>query len=112
LQFTTPEDNQGIAFIITAVDGDVKDIRIEIDNYREIYFPITLKEGESIKYSKENTAMVCDKNWQKIQELSLDQIDISNGDHAITIDCDFVNGNEPMLKLEVRIPGEKILIKS
>lgn len=112
LQFATPEDNQSIAFILTAVNGDAKNIRIEVDNYKEVIFPITLKEGESIKFLDENTTIIYNKNWQQIKVINLDSTPISPGEHTIAIDCEFIDGKEPVLKLEIRVPGEKVLIKS
>jgi len=112
LEFKNTLDNQNIEFILIAHDGEVKDIRIEVDNYKEIYIPITLRNGESIKYNGGKTAIVYNENWQIIDELKIEPVILSSGDHSLTLDCSFVNGENVKLKLEVRVPGKKEMIKT
>lgn len=107
LVFSNPSEGQKMGFILSAVDGGVKDIKLEIDNYKEIVIPIMLKEGETIKFSYGNTVILFDKNWQKIKELNLDKVFLTSGEHTLTLDCTFVGGKETKLKVEIRIPEEK-----
>jgi hypothetical protein len=103
-------------FILNAVDSDISEIKMEIDSYKEIDLPVSLKSGEIIKYTGGTTAYVYDKNWQKINEFEIDpsSLKVSKGEHSLTFDCKFKNtGKEPMVKLEIRTfgPAEKITLK-
>ncbi|MBC8185299.1 hypothetical protein H8E88_29750 [candidate division KSB1 bacterium] len=102
-----PAAKQKMNFILTAVDGNIKEIEIEIDNFKKVTLPITLKEGGTIKYTEGEKAVIFDKYWHKLKEVNIDTsaLTISNGDHTITFDCSFVHGKEPKAKLEVRFIG-------
>jgi len=106
LAFSNPSDGQNLRFILSAVDGSVNNIKLEIDNFKEIIIPIMLKEGETIKFFFGNTTILYDKNWQKIDELNLDPVVLASGDHSVRLECNFIRGKETKLKLEVRIPEE------
>ena len=112
--FTHFGDNNSLHFILSAVDGDVSDIIMEIDNYKEIKIPVVLKMGEHIKYIGGKKASVYDKNWKLINEFDFDSslANITDGEHSVTVDCKFdKQGNKPMLKLELRTFGVKELVK-
>ncbi len=104
IEFSNSSDGNIFGFVLSAVDGDVKDIRLEVDNYKEIFFPITLKDGETIKYDGGEFAILYDENWQKLQELRVDPFSLTEGDHTLILDCLFPEGDKTKLKLEVRIP--------
>ncbi len=99
---------QSINFILNAVDCDISGIKMEIDNYKEIDLPVSLKSGEIIKYTGGTKAYVYDKNWQLINEFDMDPsaFKVTNGEHSMTFDCKFNNaGKEPVLKMEIRTFG-------
>ncbi len=102
-----PATKQKMNFILTAVGGDIKDIEMEINNYKKISLPITLKEGETINYTKGEKAVIFDKHWHKVNEVKIDTsaLIIGNGDVIVTFDCNFLNGKEPKAKLEIRFVG-------
>lgn len=104
LEFSSSSDSNIFGFILSAVDGDVKDIRLEVDNYKEILFPVNLKDGETIKYDGGEWAILYDKNWQKLQEIKVDPYSLTECDHTLILDCLFPEGDKTKLKLEVRIP--------
>lgn len=110
--FNNPLEIQNLNFILSAIDGDVKDIKIEIDNYKELIIPITLKEGETIKFSDENTIILYNKNWQKIKELNLDPVVLKSGEHTVSLDCNFMGGKETRLMLEIRILDKAGIVMS
>jgi len=112
MQFSTEVENQTLSFIMKAVDGDIDNISLEFDNYRQLEFSITLHEGDVIKYSGGNTASIYDNNWHKIKELNLEPLSLSTGEHIVAINCNFIRNENAKLKIEVRIPSskEKILI--
>ena len=107
--FNNNGKEQVLNFIITAVDGEVSNIKIEIDNYNEIILPITLKKGQSIKYFGKEKAYIYNGNWQLISEFKINSsvFIITPGNHSISFDCNFANlGDEPLAKLELRTLGE------
>ena len=111
--FNHSGEEQTINFIINAVDCDISNITMEMDNYKEIELPVSLKAGEIVKYTGGTKAYVYDVNWNLISEFDMipSDLKVSSGDHSITFDCKFNNsGKEAKAKLEVRTfaPAEKI----
>lgn len=110
--FNNPLGGQNLNFILTAIDGDVADIKMEMDGYKEIEFPGKLKQGETIKYEGGNTATHYSKNQEKIKELNFNLPPLTTGEHTVTLDCTFIGDKETKLKLEVRMPEKIIKITS
>ena len=112
--FENPVSEQHINFILTAVDSDINRIKMEIDNYKELVLPISLKAGETLKYVGSESAIIYDKTWHKINEIKIDTsiLTLSKGDHNIIFDCDFSGGKEPLAKLEVRIIGLDEIVRT
>ena len=85
---------------------------MEIDNYKQVALPVTLKQGETLKYTGEKTAALYSRNWKKLCEIDLDTsaLTLTTGDHSLTFDCEFVGDEESHAKLEVRFigPAQKI----
>jgi len=110
--FENPVESQPLNFILKAVNGDVKDIKIEIDNFKEISLPVILKAGETIKYTGGNLAVKYSKNWGIIKEFNIDpsELIVATGEHKLTFDCTFTGEKESLVKMEMRItgPAEKI----
>ena len=110
--FENPAKSQSLNFILKAVNGDVKDIKIEIDNYKEISLPVILKAGETIKYTGGKLAVKYSKNWEIIKEFNIDpsELIVATGEHKLTFNCCFTGEKESLVKMEVRItgPAEKI----
>lgn len=105
-EFENTTGDNSLEFILTAVDTDLSQITIELDNYKKVTLPVSLKNGQSLKYDTENGAILYDKNWQRISSLALDKslFEVSDGTHSITFDAAFLNtGKEPVAKFEVRI---------
>jgi hypothetical protein len=101
---------QNLGFIISASNSDIYNIEMEIDHYKKIELPITLKAGEIIKYSSGHQASVYNKNWQLIKTFEIDAkaLSIEEGDHSLTIDCKFSNAkDDAFLKIETRTFGQK-----
>ena len=106
--FENEDIENEMAFIITAVDSDLSNISLELDNYKRIEIPSILKKGYALKYTGGQTAILYDQNWQKKGEVIIEEIlDVTTGRHSINFDCNFSNeGTEPMAKLEIRISGK------
>ena len=112
--FKNDGEDQTMNFIIQAIDGDIHKIIMELDNYKTIELPISLKSGEILKYTGGGKAIVYDSNWNIISEFEITSSDfeVSNGDHTLTFDCEFKNAEkEAKAKLELRTfaPPEKIV---
>ena len=106
--FTHNGTEQTLNFILNAVDSDISNIILEIDNYKEIKLTVTLKAGEIIKYTGGTKASVYDKNWQVIKEIDIDPslFKVTNGEHSMTFDFTFEKtGEEHMVKFEIRTFG-------
>lgn len=98
-------EDQSINFILTAVEAELSEIILEIDNYKEIILPISLKTGQTIKYTGGDRAHIYNSTWQLIQEIDIDASDfkISEGEHTLTFDCQFRNaGKDALAKFEIR----------
>lgn len=114
-EFSNKGSDQTINFIIQAVDGDVHEISFELDNYKQIKFPTSLKAGEILKYNGGSRAIIYDSNWNIVNEFEIAPSDfhVKSGNHTLTFDCEFRNaGNEAKAKLELRTfnPPEKIVL--
>ena len=115
LNFINKGEDQLMNLIIQTIDGEVDNISFELDNYKKIKLPISLKTGDILKYTGGSKAIVYDSSWNIINEIeiTLSDFKVSNGDHTLNFDCEFKNsGQEAKVKLEVRTfdPSEKIVI--
>lgn len=98
-------EDQSINFILSAVEADISDIILEIDNYKEITLPTSLTSGQTIKYTGGDNAQVYNSTWQVIREIDIDasNFKISEGGHTLTFDCQFRNaGKDALAKFEIR----------
>jgi hypothetical protein len=108
ITFNNPSEKQNLNFILSAIDGNVQDIKMEIDGYKEIVFHVTLQQGETIKYEGGDRAVHYSKNNDKIEELNLDLPFLTPGEHSLTLDCTFPGEKETKLKLEIRIFNKRV----
>ncbi|MEN8192658.1 MAG: hypothetical protein ABFS12_07555 [Bacteroidota bacterium] len=107
-EFENPVKEQPLNFIITAVQSDISDIKIEINNHRTIELPIKIKKGQTIKFTDLKNAIVYDQNWHKISSIKLDERSfiIPKGKQSVTFDCTFRNvGDQAKAKVELLIYG-------
>ena len=94
--------------------GYLWSITLELDNYKKITLPVSMKSGENLTYDGGETASLFSKNWQKIKEVKLDQsaLEISEGVHTINFDGSFSQeGTSALAKLEVRYYGPAQILK-
>lgn len=112
--FNNPFDDRTINFILSADDGDISDLKIEIDHYKEIELPLTLKAGEKLKYNSGSEAVLYSAQWRQLATVALDSalFNVSSGEHTLTFDCRFGEDNESKAKLEIRIAGPMEKVKS
>lgn len=109
VDFSTAKE-QGLCFILTAFEGGLKDIQLELDNYRQIIFSGNYDEGDIINYDGESTAIVFNKNWQKKRKFTIEPISLKSGEHSMTMDCHFTD-EKAKLKLEVRVINDVNIIQ-
>jgi len=105
--FDNPVQEQSVQFILTADGGTVREIRMEIDNYREVLLPVTLGDGETLQYSGGETAIHYSSNWTEVGEIpvSPSEIRVSPGEHVVIFDSVFQGGDEAAARLEIRLIG-------
>ena len=86
----------------------IQNIKIELDNHKEIVLPLSLKDGQHAKYSGGDQLIIYNESWQKIKEISVNKNDflVSKGSHSFQLDCSFSKEEkEPVLKIELRLTG-------
>ncbi|GAB5522793.1 MAG: hypothetical protein Roseis2KO_06650 [Roseivirga sp.] len=107
-EFENQTGDNTVKFILSAVDTDLSNISLELNNYKKVTLPVRLRNGQSLKYEGGKTAALYNENWQKIREIDLNiDLAVKDGDQTINLDCTFSNeGKEPKAKLEVRIVGK------
>ena len=112
LDIKNPDDEQYMNFILAAVDADISNFTLEIDNYKTIDFNFILGESHFAKYPGEDDIYIYDKNWQLVEKHPVDKelLKIKEGDHQLKIDCNFSGNGEAKLKTEFRIKGEPQLL--
>ena len=111
LTFQNPGNKQDLNLTLIANDCDVSNIVIEINNYRRVQVPVTLKNGHILKYKGGSTATIFDSHWRIIDKITIDSspLRINNGENLITFDCAFNNADKDAnVKIEIRaIVGEE-----
>lgn len=112
--FKNPASKQTMQFLLTAAKGNVQDIKMEIDNYKQVSLPVTLSEGETLKYTGGDIGVIYSENWAKLKEINMDPsvVTLASGEHALTFDCSFSGDKESLAKLEVRFVGPVERIKA
>ncbi len=106
--FENQTKDQPVHFILSAVDASISNIKLEINNHKEILLPITLKNGQHAKYSGGDKLIIYTENWQKIKEIPVNETDlkVATGGNSILFDCSFADEEkEPVLKIELRLTG-------
>ncbi len=106
--FENPEEKATVNFILLAQNATISDIKIELDNSREIKLPIVLSNGESVRYSGGETADILNSTLHIIRTINIENnlFQINKGSHSIQFNCTFSSKEkEPAAKLEIRIPG-------
>ena len=114
-EFNNPYHKQAVVLSIQALEETkCENISVELDNYKKIVFPVTLSDNQIIRYDGGNTAILYDKNWNRIKIINLDiaKMEIGKGEHTLVLDCEFLSGKNSEIKLEVKTAGEAIHLKA
>jgi hypothetical protein len=105
LQYQWKEQPLQFRMQITGEKGSVKNIKMQIDNYMELLFPVELAAGESLVSDGTETIRYYDKNGKPKGSFKLQNKlpTVSAGAHKILIDSDFSGEETP--KIEVQFKG-------
>ncbi len=102
--FSSQGEARPFSFIITAEGGGISGISLEIDNSRKLVFPLSLRDGETIKYSGSNYMIRYDAQWHELQRINVDEekLAVEPGEHTVSFDCVFDKGDDAEVKIEIR----------
>ncbi|MFC2106961.1 hypothetical protein ACFLRY_01370 [Bacteroidota bacterium] len=105
LEINNPGEEQYINFIFTAIEADISNITLEVDNYKSIEFPFILKKSQIAKYNGEDEIYIYNNNWQLKKKHKIDKelLKVKAGGHQLKIDCNFSGNEESKLKTEFRL---------
>ena len=105
LQYQWKEQPLQFRMQITGETGSVKNIKIQIDKYKELVFPVELAFGESLVCDGTETIRLYDKNGKPKGSFKLQNKppSVAPGAHIILIDSDFAGDETP--KIEVQFKG-------
>ena len=112
--FECPQDEQPISFLLTPQGSGIKDISLELDNYKTIAIAGQLKKGEVLRYEGGDKATVYSANWKKLRDVSIDLngFSLKKGQHQLHFDCTFLAPEEgAAAKLEWRLADLQIGLK-
>lgn len=112
--FENNEAPQTLAMIITAKNADIADIKIEINNYKTLLFPVVLKKDQSLKITDSDKAIIYNENQHPTGEFAIRKSDlhIQKGKQSVTFDCTFSNATEnAYVSVELMTHGKSESIK-
>jgi len=104
-EFTSEQDEQYAAFILSAEGGSVEQITLGIDNNPIGFFDIHLDEGDAIVYKGGDTAILYSKTWQELDTISVDPaaFKLPAGSHSVALTVLLEGDAETAVKLEFRV---------
>ena len=106
-KFDQPWKEQPLQFRLNVAgnEGSVKNIKLQIDNYKDILFPIELKVGESLVSDGTEIIRLYDSNGKPKGTIKLNtkSPNLTSGAHTILIDSEFTGDEAP--KIEVQFKG-------
>ncbi len=114
--FNNPGDNQTAEIIISANECDINKLSLEINNYKKIVLPVTIKKGQTLKFLSGKQMQLYNSNLKLIKELEVDSsvFEVYKGNNTINIECEFINpGSNAYVKIEVRtiVKEELVVLK-
>ncbi|MFS4418670.1 hypothetical protein [Maribacter sp. 2307ULW6-5] len=105
---------QALQFILTTKNTDVSNIVLELNKVNRVQLAVSLKEGEFLNYDGGAQAVLYDANWNSIKTVPvpLDALAVGQGEHHLTVSCDFTEkSGTALLKLELKTAGEPELVQ-
>ncbi len=107
-QFENPLSDRNLQFIISAVDGPLGSISLELDNYKEINLDVHLAEGERLKYVGGKEIIHYSPQWKIIEKFAIDPgiFHLTKGSHQILFDSK--SASKGKASIELRIQGDAV----
>ncbi|MBT8477443.1 MAG: hypothetical protein KJO06_00900, partial [Gemmatimonadetes bacterium] len=105
--FDNPGDEQNLHWILTAEEGRVSSIRIEIDGREPVTLQATLEAGWSLRYDGGSEVAALDARHQRLGSIAVPRgsFEIAPGPHTIGFEADLVPADAAKARLEVRPRG-------
>ncbi|MEZ4919157.1 MAG: hypothetical protein R2792_08635 [Saprospiraceae bacterium] len=97
---------QQVHMKITALDGLVSNIHLELDQSKSLSIPIQLNEGESLVYKGGDQCWVLDKNWNELSKIPVESsfFHTKPGPHQLDFDAEMET--KVKAKIELRLHGK------
>lgn len=113
--FENPNETQSLQFIISSPKTtSISGLSFDIDNFRKIELPVTLSADHYLKYEGGMNATVYDATWNKVKTIDIDakQFEVGEGNHSLIFDCNFNEGSDSAVKLELKTmnEGDKVVV--
>ncbi|WP_065219175.1 MULTISPECIES: hypothetical protein [Butyricimonas] len=110
-EFDNRYERQPIQFILRSNDR-ISDIVLEIANYSTISLDCILEEGQYLKYSGDDFAIIYDKNWNEIKRFPVasSKMNMPRGKAPLIFTCSFAHSDDTgkWVSAELKTKGEKI----
>jgi hypothetical protein len=113
--FENKAPKQVMGFIITAVQADISNLKLEINHSKSLNIQVELKKGQSLKYAGGKEAIVYDAQWNRISAVPMqsDHWSVSAGKIDLSFDCIFSEtdpGTEANANLEIRLLDTPVML--
>ena len=107
LTLENPDGTQPLGLVLTATDGPVSGIRMEMDGSAGVEIPAVLQDGESLVYDGGPTADLYSSRWRLLGTVLMDPdaFTLSPGRHEVGFDARPGGGEGAYLKVELRVRG-------
>ncbi len=110
-EFDNPYTRQPLQFILKANDR-ITEISLEIANYSTVSLNCVMEEGQYLKYTGEEYAVIYDKNWNEIKRVPLNssKMNMPKGKSSLIFSCKFSQADDSgkFLSGEFKTVGEII----
>jgi hypothetical protein len=114
-KFQNLGSDQVLNFSLTAKKCKLSNITLELNNYKKIEIPVSIKNGQTLTCKNGSELILYSTNWQIVDRIKVDFSDVilKTGENIITVDCDFNSTEkEASLKLEIRadVQNKKVVL--
>ncbi len=110
-EFDNPYTRQPLQFILKANDR-ISEISLEIANYSTVSLNCVMEEGQYLKYTGEEYAVIYDKNWNEVKRVPLNssKMNMPKGKSSLIFSCKFSQADDSgkFLSGEFKTVGEII----
>lgn len=108
--FTNRNEAQplNLQLLVTGEQGEIRNMKIEVDNYFEMTIDETLPKGYSLVWNGGSTVKIYDNKGRLKKEVETGKslADLKTGPHAMIFDCTFSEDANVAVKTTVKLKGE------